>query len=485
MDNYISYYHRANNLIKKKQYEAARRMLIEVGSQAHPNFDAALQELRCSLHVCDWSRYDYLQRLIHGAVRYSGGWAYGSTVLASPYFSATDLRVSADRCAAMLLSRRQHYAFKATNYPSSGERKAVRIGFLGRQFWRQPLVDFVVNAAKRRGGTAFQYIAYDMAPESSALRQFKSISEIFDIYIPVPGLEDAQLAAILHKDKLDVLVFMQGLSDPHAGVLAYRPASCILGYPVYPGSLGALVDGLIVDNVVVPHGYETDFSEKVLRVNGCYRTRRWKSIRYKRAQRIDHSLPTAACVLAYLGPSKKITPNVFDHWCTILRRFPGCVLWLIACDKTVIVNLSKEAAIRGVCPDRLIFATELDEASHRQRWTCVDIALDTYPYNSFSNTHDALNAGVPVVTWSGETMASRISASLLSSISLTSGVATSGEMYQSHIGNLISNPNERKRIRTHLLGEHGVVRNDRIDSGPSFDAIWEQARPRVHISTQG
>ncbi|MBG0882000.1 hypothetical protein H0X90_34955 [Burkholderia sp. 9775_39] len=474
MSNIEFDYAQADSLVQQRQYDAARKLYIQISEKKPFDFDAALQELRCSMHVCDWRRYDHLQRLIQGTVRYMNGWACGSTLLASPYFNAADLRLSADRYAAMWLGRRQSDV-PATAPRLSEGRRTIRVGFLGRQFDQRPLADFATSVVRRQhDGSAFEYIIYDMAPDSAIRQGTEKLFGAFNRYVPVSGLGCEELATRLRKDGLDVLVFMQGPTDPLVGVLAHKPAPCVLGFPIYPAPLGALVDGLIVDHVIVPPGREADYSEKIWRVPGCYRTKQWKPVTYRRARRVDHGLPVAACVLAYFGPSHKITPDLFDRWCAVLRRFPGCVLWLLARDQTVTLNLSREAAIRGVGRERLIFATQLNEINHRQRWSCADIALDTYPYNSFSNVHDALSSGVAVVTWAGETMASRIGASLLKSANLVSGVATSGDMYESCLEGLISNPTERLRIRAHLIGEQGVLRNGEDDTRTSLEAIWTQ-----------
>ena len=47
------------------------------------------------------------------------------------------------------------------------------------------------------------------------------------------------------------------------------------------------------------------------------------------------------------------------------------------------------------------------------RYKCVDLFLDTFPYNGHTTAGDALRAGLPVITLCGQSFASRVAASLL------------------------------------------------------------------------
>jgi len=57
-------------------------------------------------------------------------------------------------------------------------------------------------------------------------------------------------------------------------------------------------------------------------------------------------------------------------------------------------------------------------AEHLGRHQLADLYLDTLPYNAHSTACDALWAGVPVLTCSGRTFASRVAASALTAVGL-------------------------------------------------------------------
>ena len=51
--------------------------------------------------------------------------------------------------------------------------------------------------------------------------------------------------------------------------------------------------------------------------------------------------------------------------------------------------------------------------AHLARQALADLFLDSFPYNGHTTTSDALWAGVPVLTYSGRSFASRVAGSLL------------------------------------------------------------------------
>jgi len=107
----------------------------------------------------------------------------------------------------------------------------------------------------------------------------------------------------------------------------------------------------------------------------------------------------------------------------LLHAVEGSVLWLLAGNALFETNLRREAAARGVAPERLIFAPRVKLAEHLARHRLADIFLDTAPYGAHTTASDALWAGLPVVTCPGDAFASRVAASLLTAAGLPELIA--------------------------------------------------------------
>jgi predicted O-linked N-acetylglucosamine transferase (SPINDLY family) len=134
----------------------------------------------------------------------------------------------------------------------------------------------------------------------------------------------------------------------------------------------------------------------------------------------------------------------------VLAAVPESVLWLSPANLTAGKNLRKEAALRGIDPDRLVFARRVDLAEHLGRHAHADLFLDTAPYNAGTTANDALFMGVPVLTCAGETMASRVAGSQLNAIGLPELVTTSLGEYEALALKLARQPELLQHYRRRL-----------------------------------
>ena len=114
----------------------------------------------------------------------------------------------------------------------------------------------------------------------------------------------------------------------------------------------------------------------------------------------------------------KLTPATFESWMRILKQVEGSVLWLLESPGVYADNLRRHAQERGIAPERLVFAPELETDLHLARMSLADLFLDGLPYNAHTTGSDALWAGVPLITQRGTTFPGRVAASLLGAAGL-------------------------------------------------------------------
>jgi predicted O-linked N-acetylglucosamine transferase (SPINDLY family) len=128
----------------------------------------------------------------------------------------------------------------------------------------------------------------------------------------------------------------------------------------------------------------------------------------------------------------KVLPPVLRAWAEVLRAVPNSVLVL---KDRRLDHASQEVPIRsalaaeGVAPERVIMLDQGDRASHFAAYQGIDIALDPFPHGGGMTSLDALWMGVPVVTWPGRIISSRLAAATLTALGLTDWIAPDVEGY--------------------------------------------------------
>ncbi len=216
----------------------------------------------------------------------------------------------------------------------------------------------------------------------------------------------------------------------------------------FPGTLGYdAVDGIVADDVVIPHGDDAYYHERVWRLPRCYFVNDGRRALPPAATRRAAGLPDDALVLACLNQTYKLSPPVFAIWMDVLARVPRAVLWLLAKGSREPSNLRGYAARAGVDPDRLVFAPQRPQEAHIARLRCADLALDTMPVGSHTTGCDALWAGVPMLTCPGQTFASRVGASILHTAGLPELVAPTLDDYRARLAELAAAPETLRDYR--------------------------------------
>jgi predicted O-linked N-acetylglucosamine transferase (SPINDLY family) len=253
------------------------------------------------------------------------------------------------------------------------------------------------------------------------------------------------------------------------------------------------IDYIIADNFVIPAGSEQWYTEKVVRLPDSFQANDHRRERPGTPPlRAGAGLPEAGFVFCSFNGQYKITPTVFDVWMRLLGRVPGSVLWLAVLNATARDNLRREAASRGVQPHRLVFAPELAYNEHLARLQLADLFLDTLPYNAGATASDALWAGVPIVTCTGDSFASRMAGSLLRVAGMPQLVTGNLEDYQTLALQLARAPallaETRKRLAQFRL-ESPLFNTERFcrHLEKAYISMWERhqsGEPAASISVQ-
>jgi predicted O-linked N-acetylglucosamine transferase (SPINDLY family) len=258
------------------------------------------------------------------------------------------------------------------------------------------------------------------------------------------------VAMLAREMGIDIAIDLKGFTqDSRAGIFAERAAPIQVNYLGYPGSMGApYMDYLIADHVIIPDHLRQFYTESVVRLPHCYQANdSQRPIAEETPTRLSVGLPESGRVLCSFNNNYKITPVIFDVWMRVMVRHPDCILWLLQDNEAAVQNLRKEAQKRGVDPSRLVFAPRMRNELHLARHRLADLFVDTYPCNAHTTASDALWAGLPLVTYAGETFASRVAASLLSGMDMNECITDNPLDYEAKINQLLDSPEELRALR--------------------------------------
>jgi predicted O-linked N-acetylglucosamine transferase (SPINDLY family) len=177
--------------------------------------------------------------------------------------------------------------------------------------------------------------------------------------------------------------------------------------------------------------------------------------------RASLGLPDDGFVFCSFNNNYKITPELFDVWMRLLQRVPKSVLWLLADSEAASHNLVRESSSRGIDASRLMFAPRVNWEEHIARQQAADLFLDTLPCNAHTTASDALRVGLPVLTCSGTSFASRVAASLLHAQGLDELIVHDIGAYETLAVELASDPDRMAAVRSKAASA--------VQSGSLFD----------------
>lgn len=332
------------------------------------------------------------------------------------------------------------------------KKKKIRIGYLSSDFHDHATVHLILGLLKNHNKDDFEIVAYSHGVyDESDYR--KNVISAVTAFRDISSQNDREAAVTIYGDSIDILVDLKGYTNGNRlGIMALKPAPVSVTWLGFPGSLGGnFIDYIIADKVVIPENEKKYFSEKVLYMPNSYQVNdNTQKISDKKYTRKELGLPLKSVVFASFNQAYKISPETFASWMNILKAVPGSVLWLYEKLDLASENLKKEAKKAGIDPARLVFAGNLPKDEHLARIKLTDLALDTFTYNGHTTTSDCLWAGVPVITLKGNHFASRVSASLLTAISLPELITHSPKEYEALAVKLATKPYTLNAIRLKL-----------------------------------
>ena len=266
-------------------------------------------------------------------------------------------------------------------------------------------------------------------------------------------LSNNALVSRIQEDQVDILFDLTGHhSSSRLAIFAQRAAPVQISWLAYLSTTGLKqVDYRLTDRQIDPVGLsEEHYSETLVRMPHNFLT----FSEPLQAPEIDKTETKTGLRFGSFNSLAKISPVTIDAWANCLHLVADSTLCLKR------KQLNSESARnfyrsqfkqRGIDPERLLFLTsDPNPSRHLAHYNDIDIALDTSPVNGLATTFEALWMGTPVITFSGETSASRIGSLLLSSVNLEQLCATDLGSFANTAKQLANDPTRRSQLNKDL-----------------------------------
>ena len=313
--------------------------------------------------------------------------------------------------------------------PLPGRR--IRLGLVSADFHQQhPVNLFMQPVLRELDRTRFEVFLY--ATGFSQDEQTRLARLRVEHWVDAMAMTDAQLAARIDADAIDVLMDLSGhTSHNRMALFGRRAAPVQVSYLGYPGTTGVPnIDFLLGDAVVTPPEDDALCSETVLRLPGtvfCYAPEEDYPL-----PAFDAAMATRALTFGSFNNVPKLTPRTLRLWARVLLAVPGSRLLLKAPtfrDPGAIDLFRRRLVDLGVAPERIEFRGPVGLPDMMAEYADVDIALDPVPYNGGTTSLQAMWMGVPVLTLHGHSFVSRMGASFMCAAGLPEWVAQSDDDY--------------------------------------------------------
>lgn len=307
------------------------------------------------------------------------------------------------------------------------EKDKLRIGFVSGDMREHALSRFIKPILSGLCRDHFEVFAYSNHPVEDAVSdQIKcTVTQWRNIF----ELTDVACAKKIKEDNVDILIDLSGHTDyDRLAVFMYKPAPVQMSWMGYPGTTGLrTIDYYILDACLAPPGRMDDqFVEKLIRlpVSAPF-------LPYEACPDIN-PLPFKTkkhLTFASFARSEKINQFTANLWRNVLQAIPNSQLLIAGLNPDQRSGAHMQLEKAGVEMSRVHWKPRTDMQSYLALHHEIDILLDTYPYNGATTSLYGQWMGVPTLTLTGETVASRQGAAAMSHVGLDDFITDTPEAF--------------------------------------------------------
>lgn len=367
----------------------------------------------------------------------------------------------------------KHYAARQPLTNDRNPDRPLRVGYCSGDFCHHSACSvfgpFVLNHSS--GFETYFYSSTESYAHDPTTQMFKDSPNWRHVW----GESDEHVAELIRRDQIDILIDLSGFTaNNRLGVFARKVAPVQItgwGYGTGLSWPVGVMDYLVADATVVPPNH-ADITERIAlfpSVLPYFPPNQYPSM--------STPLPslTQPPTFGVFQRALKINDETLEAWRLILERLPAARL-IIKGDycRTFVERMQSVFAAFGDRVAIVNLATSKQE--HLEWWRKVDVALDTWPQSGGVASCEALWHGIPIVTYQGQRLMSRVASSLLTNLGLEEFIATTPEGYVQTAIRAITQTKRLQEVRQQLPGLYAawVERADYLQAVENFyRSAWQ------------
>ena len=330
--------------------------------------------------------------------------------------------------------------------------KKIRIAYYSSDFHNHATMYLIANLFELHDKSKFEIYAFSFGPDDNSQIR-KRVIKTFDKFIDVKQKTIQEIVEISRHENIDIAVDLKGFTNNNRfDLFIKRCAPIQISYLGFPGTTGSdCIDYIIADKTVIPEENKIHYSENIIYLPNSYQVNDSNpTLSKKNFSKKDFNLPENKFIFCCFNHSFKILPDMFQIWIKILKKVKNSVIWLLIDNEIAQDNLKKILVSSDIDPNRMIFAGRLPHPEHIIRLGLADLFLDTFPCNAHTTASDALRSSLPIITVKGNSFASRVASSLLTSVGLEELITKSKKEYEELAVKIAENKNFYREIKDKL-----------------------------------
>jgi predicted O-linked N-acetylglucosamine transferase (SPINDLY family) len=354
--------------------------------------------------------------------------------------------------------------------------KRIVVGYVSSDFRHHSAALGFKPILQNHDRRQFEVICYSCSPLRDEVTE--ECRSFVDKWVDAWQFSDDELADRIQSDGVDILVDLSGHSAGNRlTVFARKPAPILVtAFGNATGTGLQTMDYLLADPVTVPDAVRPLFAEKIYDLPCVITTEALADQQPSPLPMIRNGYVT----FGVFNRIDKISADALITWSKLLQQVPGSIIVIknSALDDAFLrEGLIGRFTAQGVSPDRIRCIGSTPRREHLAEFANVDISLDPFPQNGGVSTWESLQAGVPVVTKLGTSMASRLGGAIVKAVGLGDWLSEDDDGYNAIARKHASMASHLEALRADLPARvaasaagNGAIYTSRVEEG--YRQFW-------------